>query len=105
MGNLFPFMRKTETSEHFVQEITRRLEFAFNKTRDLQKAAADRNKARRPDQFKPRFAEGDFLLLYEKAAKEGRLEEKTRRRQIRPHPEENSEPIHRAIPNDQVGRR
>ena len=33
-------------------------EFAVNKTRDLQKAAADRNKAR---QFKPRFRKVTFF--------------------------------------------
>jgi transposase InsO family protein len=77
MGNLFPFMRKKEPVENFVQDLSDKLERAFERTRELQKAAAARNKARQPAQFKPDFKPGDLLLLHARSAKEGRLEEKT----------------------------
>ena len=69
LGNIFPYMRKVEPRETYVEEIVKRLESAFNKVRELQKLAADRNKARRPEQFKPDFQPGDFLLLFERAAR------------------------------------
>jgi hypothetical protein len=68
--------KKTEDNELFVQELAKRLEFAFNRARTLQAIAAKRNKARQPEQYTPKFKPGDFLLLQERAAKEGRLEEK-----------------------------
>ena len=43
----------------------------------MQRKAAERNKERQPEQFKPDFKVGDFLLLYARESKEGRLEEKT----------------------------
>jgi len=77
MGNLFPDLRKKEPTEAFVSSISEKLEAAFARTRELQRIAADRNKARKPTQFKPDFKPGDLLLLYARAAVEGRIEEKT----------------------------
>jgi hypothetical protein len=76
MGNLFPFIRKEEKMEDFVKNITSKLDFAFKRTRELQEAAAEKNKARKPEQHTPNFKEGDFLLLQARSAKESRFEEK-----------------------------
>src|SRR3954447_21369402 len=76
LGNLFPYLRKREErKEGFVQEITEKLDFAFGLARERQKTAAEKNKARKHGQFKPDFKPGNLLLLKERAAKEGRLEE------------------------------
>ena len=74
LGNLFPFLRKAERTENFVEKITSTLEFAFKRTRELQETAAEKNKARKPEQHKPDFKKGDYLLLQARSAKEGRLE-------------------------------
>jgi transposase InsO family protein len=76
LGNLFPYLRKEEVRENFVQEITGRLDFAFGRARELQAITAEKNKARKPEQFQPKFKPGDFLLLKARAANESRLEEK-----------------------------
>ena len=86
LGNIFSFLRKVEPTEDFVTELTHRLETAFNRTRELQKVAAERNKARQPPQFKPDFKAGDYLLLHAREAKEGRLEERTEEGKIIPLP-------------------
>ena len=74
LGNLFPYLQKKVEPQNFVKEITENLDRAFGKARELQKAAAARNKARKPQQFKPNFKPGDFLLLLARSAREGRLE-------------------------------
>ena len=76
LGNILPYMKRKEESEEFVREITEKLEAAMEKARGLQKRAADKNKARKPEQFKPNFKPGDLLMLKIRAAKEGRLHEK-----------------------------
>ena len=77
LGTLFPYLqKKEERKEDFVKDITDKLEFAFDLARERQKVAAERNKARKHAQYKPNFKPGDFILLMERAAKEGRLEEK-----------------------------
>ena len=77
LSNLFPYLRRREErKEGFVQSICDRLEFAFKRSRDLQAIAAEKNKARKPEQTKPNFAPGDLLLLQARSAKEGRLEER-----------------------------
>ena len=62
--------------ENFVSSITEKLEFAFKRARERQAIAAERNKARQPEQFKPDFKAGDFLLVRARAAEEGRLIER-----------------------------
>jgi hypothetical protein len=77
LGNLFPYLqKKEERREEFVQNITQKLEFAFGLARERQKTAAEKNKARKHTQFKPIFNPGDFILVMERAAKEGRVEER-----------------------------
>jgi len=70
-----------------VKKIIKNSEKAFEKARDLQKAAADKNKTRRAGQFKPDFKPGDFLLLMSRSAREGRLEEKDEEGKPIPIPE------------------
>ena len=60
LGNLLPFLRRKEESEEYVKEIIEKLETALTKVRELQKIASDRNKARKPEQFKPNFKPGDL---------------------------------------------
>ena len=72
MGNMFTFLRrKAEPRETYVEDITDKLNFAFERARNLQVIAAERNKAQKPEQFQPKFEPGD-LLLQERSAKEGR---------------------------------
>ena len=63
LGNVIPYLRKKEETEEFVENISEKLETAMNRARDLQQKAADKNKARKPEQFKPDFKPGDLLLL------------------------------------------
>ena len=73
LGNLFPYLqRKDEKPENFVKNLTDKLKAAFKKARELQKAAAARKKARKPEQTKPNFKPGDLLLLHARSAKEKR---------------------------------
>ena len=55
---------------------TNKQDFAFERAKSLQAIASERNKARKPGQYKPDFKAGDLLLLQERAPKEGRLEER-----------------------------
>ena len=87
LGNLFPYLQKKEEPENFVRTITDNLEKAFERVRELQKAAADKNKARRPRQYKPNFKPGDFLLLMARSAPEGRLVERDEEGRPIPIPE------------------
>ena len=78
LGNLFPYLQKKETRpENFVADITEKLDFAFKRAEERQKAAAEKNKARQPEkQHKPAFKVGDFLLVRARSAEEGRLIDK-----------------------------
>ena len=69
-------MQKKVKPENFVKEITKRLNKAFGKARKLQKAAASKNKSRKPPQFKPNFKPGNLLLLLARSAREGSLKRK-----------------------------
>jgi hypothetical protein len=78
LSTLFTFLRKKEepAPELFTQEIAQRLDTAFDRARALQTAAAQKNKDRQPEQSKPDFKPGDFLLLKARSAKDGRLVER-----------------------------
>jgi hypothetical protein len=77
LGNLFPYLQKKETRpENFVADIQEKLDFAFKRAQERQATAAEQNKARRPEQYKPTFKVGDFLLVMARAAEEGRLIDK-----------------------------
>jgi hypothetical protein len=77
MANMFPYLRKKEENpEAFVVGIVTYLEKAFERVKMLQEAASKRNKERQPDQYKPSFKPGDYLLLFARSAKDGRVEEK-----------------------------
>jgi len=74
MDSLFPYLRKREsTPEEYVQDITKRLDTAFERARVLQAIASERNKDRRPLQSEPTFKEGDYVLLYARDAKGSRV--------------------------------
>ena len=60
---MFPYLQRKDDPENFVKNLTEKLDRAFGEARKLQKAAAEKNKARKPAQFKPKFWPGDFLLL------------------------------------------
>ena len=85
---MFPYLQKKEEArEKFVDDIAQRLDFAFKRVRKLQEKASARNKERRPPQTKPDFRPGDLLLLMERSAKEGRIEERTAEGKAIPLPE------------------
>ena len=87
LANLFPYFQKKVEPQNFVKEITERLDKAFGKARNLQKAAATENKSRKPQQFKPNFKPGHFLWLLARSARKGRLERKNEEGKDIPLPE------------------
>lgn len=84
---MFPYLQKKEEPETFVRTVTENLRKAFEKVRTLQKAAAAKNKARKPAQFKPDFKPGDMLLLMTREARAGRLEGRDEEGKAIPLPE------------------
>ena len=76
MHTLFPFLSKSEPDEEaYVSNIAQKLNFAFNKARELQTEAARRNQELKcTNKYNPDFKEGDWLLVWEKSANEGRLQ-------------------------------
>jgi transposase InsO family protein len=80
MRTMFPHLRLAATDEEsYVYETMRTMDFAIDRARRLQYEATERNRLRRPDnQYKPMFEPGDYLLVWEKAAAESRLQQLVR---------------------------
>ena len=94
MGNMFPDLRPKEQNENFVQDILDKLEFAFREARRRQQAVSDKNKERKPTQHQPSFVKGDWLLVFGRSAKEGRLELKDEDGKAIPLPEKMRNQFH-----------
>ena len=64
---------RAEDEVDYVKRITNAMEFAFDRAKRLQAESNDRNAERAPNQYKPDFKEGDFLMVWERSAEEAKL--------------------------------
>ena len=62
---MFPFLHEDSRSkEEYVKKINNSLRFAFHQAQIMQKAMADKNQDRKPNnEYKPEFEPRDLLLV------------------------------------------
>ena len=76
----FPdLIERAEDEVEYVTRLLATLEYAFDRARRLQAQQNEKNAERAPEQYKPDFKEGDWLMVWEKAANESRLHKEVRK--------------------------